>query len=302
MKPEVSIVMPVYNGEKYLKEAIESLLNQTFHNFELIIINDGSTDKSEEIAKSYHDDRIVYISNSVNLGLSKSFNIGVRAARGEYIARMDADDVSIPERLSTQVLFLANNPEIGIVGSAALLIDQDGRKIAKLQRVQNHLEIKWMSLTSTPLIHPSVMARSRVLKENPYDESLTNSEDYELWSRLLFTTNTKFANLPKPLLYYRVYKGSFTQTVAKDKRAISAYNSIRNLEHYRKLTEEEKELIVRIRQEESLSLPQLFKVWNLYRLAMKVFLQVEKPTPSASLFYPKLLSLAFYLTKYGVRH
>ncbi len=124
MNPTISVVMPVYNGAKYLKEAIESVLNQSFKDFELILINDGSTDSSESIIKSFDEPRIVYLNNGGNLGLSKSFNKGIIAAKGTYIARMDADDVSLPNRFEIQLDYLDTHPNIGVIGTNIILINE----------------------------------------------------------------------------------------------------------------------------------------------------------------------------------
>src|SRR4051812_30773328 len=132
--PKISVVMPVLNGEKYLREATESILNQTFKDFEFIIINDGSTDRTEEIIQSFADPRIVYIKNEKNVGLSRVFNQGIRAAQGTYIARMDADDISLLHRFEKELEYLENNPKIDIVGSAMMIIDAEGKKVRKALR------------------------------------------------------------------------------------------------------------------------------------------------------------------------
>lgn len=131
ISPKVSVVMSVYNGEKYLPETIDSILNQTFKDFEFIIINDGSTDKTAKILTSYDDPRI-RIFNQENMGLTKSLNRAISLAKGEYIARMDADDISYPERLKKQVDYLNKNPDIGLVGSKYIRIDKRGRKIDEI--------------------------------------------------------------------------------------------------------------------------------------------------------------------------
>ncbi|MEK7227475.1 MAG: glycosyltransferase [Patescibacteria group bacterium] len=301
--PKISVVMPVYNGGKYLCEAIDSILNQSFKDFEFIIVNDGSKDKTEEIIKSYKDERIIYVKNTSNKGLSASFNIGIRIARGAYIARMDADDVSIYERFSTQLSFLESHAEIGIVGSSAILIDKDGRFLKKYYRPVRHMEIKWASLFSTPLIHPTVMARAEVLKENPYDETMTSSEDYELWSRLLFERSVIFANIPEPLLYYRVFQESFTQGLNNDKRATSARNSINNIERYITLSEEEKDMLTELREDLPLSSSQLLAIWNLYKRAAGGFVERENISfPKNLTIYSRLSNLALFLLKHKLKH
>jgi glycosyltransferase involved in cell wall biosynthesis len=127
-EPLISVVMPVYNAAQYLREAIDSILNQTFRDFEFIIINDGSTDRSLEIIQSYNDDRIRLI-NQKNTGLAKALNNGIAIAKSDFIARMDADDISIPERLTSQFSFLESNVDVVAVGSNAEVIDKEGNHV-----------------------------------------------------------------------------------------------------------------------------------------------------------------------------
>lgn len=271
MKPTISVVMPVYNGEKYLKEAIESILNQSFKDFELILINDGSTDSSTEIVKSFNDQRIVFIDNGGNIGLSKSFNKGIALAKGTYIARMDADDIATPERLEKQLKYLEANPEIDILGSAITIINEHGQNIGKASKPLTHEGIKWQSLFSTPLLHPTVMARAQILKNHTFNENLHNSEDYELWSRLLWKTETRFANLSEALLKYRVFPQSFTRNLKSGKREASAQNSISNLSQCINLSEAEKALLISWRREERLNLKSYWNIWQIYNKAARVF-------------------------------
>ncbi len=295
--------MPVLNGEKYLNRAIESVLGQSFSDFEFVIINDGSTDKTEEVIKSYHDQRIVYLRNDQNLGLAKSFNIGIRVARGQFIARMDADDISITDRFEKQLYFLEKHKDVDIIGSSVILINKDGRRLKKIKRPTNHIEIKWQSLFSTPLFHPTVMARSEVLKENLFDESYHNSEDYELWSRLLFTTDTRFANISEPLLLYRTFSNSFTQKLDSDKRAVSAENTMKNIERYIQINSHEKNILTLLRQDQVLSFRDLWTILYIYLKAARIFCEKEKIKVSRSLFiYSKLFSLFVFLIKNKVKH
>jgi glycosyltransferase involved in cell wall biosynthesis len=297
----ISVVMPVLNGEKHLREAMESVLKQTFTDFEFIIINDGSTDTTAEIIKAYNDPRIVYIDNGANLGLAKSFNIGIQAARGIYIARMDADDISIKDRFARQVRYLEMHPDVGVLGSAAIRIDLSGKKLGKISRPTNHLDIKWRSLFSTPLIHPTVIARSEVLKNNPFDETLHNSEDYELWSRLLFTTDTRFANLPEPLLLYR--EAGFTQNLDKSRRAVSAGNTISNIERYTLVGNTERDVLILLRQDERLSLEHYWTIWHLYFRAAENFTKKEGlGLPATLAIFGSLSSVAIFLLKYDLKH
>jgi glycosyltransferase involved in cell wall biosynthesis len=293
--PNLSVVMPVFNGEKFLKPAIESILNQGYQDFEFIIIDDGSTDRTAEIIQTFKDPRINYISNDQNLGLSKSFNIGIKASTGHYIARMDADDMALPQRFEKQINFLESHPEIGIVGSAVRVIDENGFYKNKLAKPRLPIELKWQSLFSTPFFHPTIIARGNILKENPFDETLHNSEDYELWSRLIFGKDIKLANLAEPLLLYRIHKSSFTQTLNTQKRIASATNVMRNLERYTSLTLVERGLITEFLQNHKLTLKQLVSIAHVYSRAAQTFLHKENYKPSLRHFYLSLL-------KYQIKH
>lgn len=288
MNPKVSVVMPVYNGEKYLAEAIRSILDQSFKDFELLVINDGSTDRTGDMLRSYTDPRIVILENETNLGLSKSFNKGIMASRGSYIARMDADDVAVPERFEKQMSFLAAHPEVDIVGSATWRIDGEGRRLGISRKALEPQALKWQSLFSTPLFHPTVMGKASVFKENPFDESLPSSEDYELWSRLIFEKNIKIANLPEPLLMYRAFPASFTQNLSPEKRANSLNNSLRNIERYLPLTTGEKGLFTKAFMGKP-SLRESFEILKLYRRIRNQFIARESFVPSLKPFILGLL-------------
>jgi len=209
MNPLVTVLMPVYNGEKYLKKSIESILNQTFKDFEFLVIDDGSTDKSVEIIKSFNDTRIRLEHNKVNLGLIKTLNNGLVLSRGKYIARMDCDDISLPKRLSAQVNFMEKHPEIGVCGSWVEVIGLEKKFINKYP--QKHEEARAYLLFNTPLAHPAVIIRKDVLERYhlKYDENYTHAEDYELWSRII--DHTKISNIPKVLLHYRMHPESVSK-------------------------------------------------------------------------------------------
>jgi glycosyltransferase involved in cell wall biosynthesis len=204
--PRVSVIMPVYNSEKYLCEAVESILAQTLRDLEIIAIDDGSTDSSLSILKRYHqqDKRTVILTHSKNQGIVSALNRGLKMGRGKYIARMDADDISLPERLEKQVEFLESHPQVGILGTDALFMDTQGREIARMVKARDDLSIRWMSLFSTPFFHPTVMIRRSVLIEYNlnYLPGVQSAEDYDLWLRLL--EHTQGANLDWPYLRYRI--------------------------------------------------------------------------------------------------
>lgn len=203
-KPKVSVVMPVFNGEKYLKQAIESILNQTFKYFELIIVNDASTDKTEKIIKSFTDKRIKLINNQKNLGVAKSLNIGLKKAKGSYIARMDTDDISMAKRLEKQVEFLKKNPKVVLVGSQCSWINFKGQKINGFKVATDDLIIRKKMFIRNQFHHASVMFKKKdVLKLGGYKHLFNGAEDYELWFR--FSDLGKLYNLPEELISRRLY-------------------------------------------------------------------------------------------------
>jgi len=201
--PEISVILPVYNGQDYLAEAIESIISQTFHSWELIIINDGSTDKSEEIIKSYlpKESRIKYYRNQQNSGLIFTLNKAIDLSEGNYIARMDADDICSPERLQIQYDFLRKNTDIALCGTYATVINNNGKPIGRLLNLRTDEYIRIHLLFSVPLIHSSVMGKAEVFKQNHYDTDYKHAEDYDLWCRI--SANHKIANIPSYLLKYR---------------------------------------------------------------------------------------------------
>lgn len=204
-KPLISVVMPVYNSEKFLNEAITSILNQTYPFFELIIVNDGSTDNSAKIISSYKDSRIKVIKNAINKGLTKSLNRGFSAANGKYIARMDADDWSHPKRLEKQVTFMENNPDYGIVGSVFICMYEDRLPYCiGGVRLLEHEELHIALLMGNIFAHGEVMIRKSVLDAHKlnYNEKFNPYEDYELWTRLREVT--KFKVLPEVLYSYLI--------------------------------------------------------------------------------------------------
>ena len=209
--PKISVIMPVYNGEKYLKEAVDSILGQTLVDFEFIIINDGSTDGTDEMLSSYNDPRITVIKQT-NQGVTKSLNNGLARAQGDYIARMDADDVAKPQRFAIQAAFLDSHPEIALCGSWAKAIDKDGREIGDFNYPPlTHAKIRHYYFWHNPFIHSSVMFRKTAIEScGNYDETVKRAQDYELWGRIISKFQT--ANLPEQLLLYRVLKEGVTKS------------------------------------------------------------------------------------------
>lgn len=206
---KVSIIMPAYNSEKYISAAIESVLNQTYKDFELIIIDDASTDSTYNIISSYmnQDSRIKVIKNSKNLNIGESLNKGVAAATSDLIARMDSDDICFENRIELQVKYLLANPHIAVVGSDILLIDEQGNDIHTRAYYYTDNDIKKRMLRYSPFAHPSVMYRKKVFMEfSGYDSSKSPSEDIDLWFRI--GTKHSFANIERPLIKYRYFHKS----------------------------------------------------------------------------------------------
>ena len=207
--PKVSVVMPAYNAEKYIGEAIDSILDQTFTDFEFIIINDGSTDRTREIVLEYNDPRIVLLENEKNSGIVVSLNKGLNIARGEYIARMDSDDIAVPERLQIQVKYMDRHPKIGVLGSG---IKKFGDEINNEKKVfsQNPKKLKAELLFATCIAHPTVVMRKAVLDAFliQYEIEYSGAEDFLMWWRL--SQKTQIATLPDILLNYRIHKSQIT--------------------------------------------------------------------------------------------
>jgi len=205
--PRVSVVMAAYNAAPFIGEAIESILNQTFPYLELIIVDDGSTDETPGVLDRYSDPRIVRLRNESNQGVARARNRGCAMARGEYIAVQDADDLSAPERLEKQVAFLDTHPEVGLVGSQALLFGEGGSTQIKVPL--HNTEIQALLLGENCLLHSSLMVRREVFKEvGGYNESFIAAPDYDLVLRLAECTHV--ANLPDTLYFKRVVLGSIT--------------------------------------------------------------------------------------------
>ena len=208
--PTVSVVMSVYNGERYLREAVESILNQTFTDLEFIIIDDGSTDGTVAILTRYQgvDDRI-RIYHQKNQGLTASLNRGCRLTRGEYIARMDADDISLSARFAKQVRYLDAHPEIGVLGTWIEYIDENGAPRGNWRMPTAPGVIGWSLTFDTCLAHPSVMMRRDVIERiGFYRPEILQAQDYDLWSRAAFVT--RIANVPEILLQRRCWEQSIS--------------------------------------------------------------------------------------------
>jgi glycosyltransferase involved in cell wall biosynthesis len=210
--PSVTVLMAVYNGELYLQEAIDSILNQTFQDFEFLIVNDGSTDRSRDIICAYNDPRIRLIDNENNLGLTPSLNKGWKLAQGEFIARQDADDISAPDRLAKQMAFLTAQPDIALVGTAYQEINAQGTFVSDGLLPCDATEIRWGLFFYCPFAHSAVMFRKRTVESQVgfYNESFSYAQDYDLWWRI--SRCLQVANIDDNLLQLRMNPSSMTAT------------------------------------------------------------------------------------------
>ncbi len=202
--PKITVLMPAYNAEAYLREAVESVLRQTFGDFELIIVNDGSRDRTAEIARSFADPRIIFVDHAENAGVIARLNEGLALARGEYVARIDADDLwADPEKLAKQAAFLDARPDCGLAGTLGTAIGPDGTALYPLDYPQSDGAIRRQMLVRNCFINCSVMFRKELLKKTgAYDPAEKHAEDYGLWLRL--GTVSRLANLPDRSVSYRV--------------------------------------------------------------------------------------------------
>jgi len=220
LDPLISVILPVYNAEEFLKESLNSILEQSYIHLEIIIINDGSTDASQNIIDAISDARILCIKHSKNKGLIASLNEAITIAKGQYLVRMDADDIAFKNRIQLQVQFLIDNPNIAVVGSHATFFEEDILKPTanwELElKTNTPQEIKKALVWENCIIHPSICMRAEIAKSLLYDPTQKNYEDYDLWLRVI-ANKYNIAKLNEPLLYYRVQSKSITQTAIRKK-------------------------------------------------------------------------------------
>ena len=241
--PAISVILPVFNGEAYLRESIDSILNQSFTDFELLIINDGSTDHSQEIINSYQDSRIELIHNPINLGLVGALNVGIDKARGTYLARQDQDDISEPNRLQLQFATMEQG-HIDLCGTRWSTMQSDGKIISDAQIPFSKDSILACLATTVPFAHGSVMMRKSFMSEHhlQYDKTYL-AEDYSLWIRFA-QAGARFTNLDQSLYRYRMHpqslsstkKAAYQRSAKKLRRDLVKQNSVRCEQALVKLT------------------------------------------------------------------
>ena len=211
--PEISLIMSVYNGEDYLTEAIESVLSQTFTNFELIVINDCSTDKTNEILKRFEelDKRVKVHTNEVNLRLPSSLNKAISLAQGKYIARMDADDICLPKRLEKQYKFMEDNPNVALSSCRFMTLKNGVISSGGCGGKCDNESIKALLLVTNPILHPGIIAKADVIRSLLYDKNFTCTEDMELWTRFVMA-GYEVEIMPEYLMIYRLHDKQITET------------------------------------------------------------------------------------------
>lgn len=221
MNKRVSVIMPAYNSEKYIDEAISSVLNQTYKDFILYVINDGSTDKTREriIKYSKQDPRVILVDNEENKGLIYTLNRGIDLSDSEYILRMDSDDIMMRNKIEKQIRFMDSNSNVKVLGTLSRdFTDFDKKGRVRLLPV-THKKIRTHLLFTSPMVHPSVMMRREIFANDiRYENNYKSAEDYALWSKLI--VDNEFANLKEPLLKYRVLESSITRTMQKSEKKI----------------------------------------------------------------------------------
>ncbi len=215
--PRVTVVIPVYNRPQYVREAIESILRQTYSDFELLVIDDGSSDGTGEVVRSYANDRVRLVRHERNLGIPRTRNDGVRLARSEYVAFLDSDDVADPMRLERQVAFLDSHPDYAAVGAWVSWMNADGRPISRVKRKPvSSSEIAALRLLRSGVENSASMARTSILRDYWHNEAYDVASDYELWARI--AARYKLSNLPEVLVCRRLHGGQFTKLKADSVR------------------------------------------------------------------------------------
>lgn len=244
MMPKVSIIMPAYNSEKYIAEAIDSILNQTYADFEFIIINDGSQDKTKDIILSYSDHRIVYLENKENQGIVGALNRGIDSSKGKYIARFDADDIAVSTRLEKQVLYMESHEDVCVLGTGIKIFGENIKTQTRVFSVDSN-KLKAELLFSSCVAHPTVMIRKKILDENKlkYDTDFAGVEDYHLWWRI--AQIGKIETLTEILHEYRIHENQITQKYTeKDKKILENFIIIRMNDLKITLTETERKVFL----------------------------------------------------------
>jgi glycosyltransferase involved in cell wall biosynthesis len=294
--PKVSVLMPAYNAEKYIASAIDSILSQSFKDFEFIIINDGSTDKTEQIILSYADQRIRYIKNDINLKLIATLNKGFDLCLGQYIVRMDADDISLPNRIERQVQFMDENPEIGLCGTA---FESFGFIEGPYFYKRDDEDIRIRFLHECHMLHPSIILRTEIIRQNNLYMTILHGEDLDFFIRM--AQHTKLANLPEILIRYQ----QLPESMSKANSEITEIHCTKiQLEVFKKInpdfTEDEVRLYRAIAYKDFKSLGnRLYEVYDILRKLLQGNTQQMVLSQKALINYLKELWIQIILNVKG---
>ena len=238
--PVLSIVMPVYNRERYITASVKSILSQTFSDFEFIIVNDGSTDKTKEIIENFKDERIILISNESNKGIVYSRNKGLSVAKGKYVGMFDSDDTAFPNKFEEQINFLTDNPDIGMVGSWVKHIDENGTILKNKWKLKAKSKfIPAIMLFRNYFVQATVVIRKEAIPADGYSDGFDIVEDSKMWFDV--SLKNKIANIQKYLLYYRVHTGGVSNT-GSEKHIKNSKKLFKYIFNYLQINPTEKEL------------------------------------------------------------
>lgn len=303
MQPKISVLMPVYNGNRYLRESIDSILNQTFTDFELIIIDDGSTDSTWEILSEYadQDQRVRLFKNEENIGLINSLNKGLNLAKGNYIARQDADDVSLPKRFEKQIAVLDKHQKVILVSCDIEIINSEGTLLGKLQRACDPKLVAWYLIFHNRIAgHSQVMFRRKpVLNLGGYSQINSYSEDYELWCRLAKVDDIII--LPEVLLQQRMHSKSLCAERGTDQNVWSLTQSKNNIEQLigKELSLEEVENLRKFWtvHESRKSFPDSCSAGTLHSRLKEIYQAFLQQATHQNLSYPKSHQLRILIGK-----
>jgi glycosyltransferase involved in cell wall biosynthesis len=303
-KPLVSVILPVYNGEVYLQEAISSILTQTYTNLEFIIINDGSTDRSSSIVRSFEDKRIRFYEQT-NQGIANSLNFAITVAQGKYIARQDADDVSMPRRIEKQVAFMELHHDYGMVGTWAEIWKEGKKANRSLNHPSLDKVLRFELVFDSYFVHSSVMIRKSVFHKVGYynPDICRQPEDFELWSRV--ARDYKVANIPESLHVYREVKGSLCRTGVnpfKD-RVINICSE--NLAFYSKNKFSDKfyKNVAALSHGASYKLEEVPNFLLIYEMLQNIATNIGESNEIVCSMRKRLLEMVshYYYNKYGIR-
>jgi len=290
-KPLVTVLLSVYNSEEFLSEAIESIINQKYENLECLFIDDGSTDGSKEILLSYDDSRIKVIENKNNIGLAASLNKGIDLAKGKYIARMDADDISLPDRIAKQVDALEQDDSLALCGTWAYRIDEKGSTTEEIKVASDYGCIYFKLLLINQFIHGTVTFRAEILKNYRYDATIKLAQDYDLWLRILLDGH-KMINIPSFLYLHRFHDSGISQTslIDQDLQAAKTLKKVLDNQFNYKIDITTALLLKQTSSGQAIQ-PRLFDYYRIRRLLNHLTVVTLNATGSDQIIWKKIISM-----------